>query len=172
MRNSYRFSDDGKSCIIFFLDGSSFIIDSSDFPAVSEHTWWKSKRGYPVMKTSRRSEEGQKTVTLHRFLMQPPPSCDVDHISGDKMDNRRCNLRICSHQQNMYNQKMRNTNTSGYYGVSLLKSVGRYEAYIHNCGKKIYLGLFSSAEEAACARDKAAYRLYGRFAKLNFPNSA
>ena len=172
MRNDYRFSEDGKSCMIFFIDGSSFIIDRSDFEAVSGHTWSKSKRGYPVMKTSRSSPEGQKTITLHRFLMQPPPNYDVDHISGDKMDNRRCNLRICSHQQNMYNQKMRNTNTSGYYGVSLIKSVGRYEAYIHHCGKKIYLGIFPTAEDAACARDRAAYRLFGKYAKLNFPDSA
>jgi hypothetical protein len=172
MRNKYEFSDDQKSCRIFFYDGSFFVIDSSDFSAVSAHTWWKGKRGYPVMKTSRKSPDGHKTIALHRFLLNPPTGFDVDHISNDKLDNRRCNLRVCTHQQNMFNQKKRCTNTSGYYGVSLLKSCGRYEAYINISGKKKYLGLYKTAEEAAEVRDREARRLYGKYAKLNFPDAA
>lgn len=121
------------------------------------------------MKTSRKSLEGQKTITLHRFLVTSPPEYDIDHISGDKMDNRRKNLRICSHQKNMFNQKLRSTNSSGYTGVSFSKSAGKFEAYIHYCGKKINLGLFATAKEGAIARDKAALQYFGEFAKLNFP---
>lgn len=172
MKNDFNISDDGKYYIIHFRNGGSFLVDASDFPLVSEHTWFKGKRGYPVMKTSRKSAGGMKTITLHRFLLKPNDGFDVDHISGNKMDNRRSNLRICTHQQNMFNQKIRNTNTSGYYGVSCMKSCGRYEAYIHHNGKKIYLGLYATAEEAAKVRDKEALRLFGKYAQLNFEDTA
>jgi len=99
--------------------------------------------------------------------MNPEDGNDVDHVSGNKMDNRRANLRVCSHQQNMFNQKMRNTNSTGYYGVSKMKNTGRYGAYIHYDGKKKYLGTYPTAEEASVARDRAAASLFGEFARLN-----
>ena len=167
MKNEYRATSNGNCYRIYFLDGSFFIIDATDFPAVSEFTWALGKRGYPVAHTSRRAEGGHRTFPLHRFLMNPEDGYDVDHISGNKLDNRRVNLRVCSHQENMFNQKMRCTNSTGYYGVSRMKSTGRYEAYIHCDGKKKYLGTYLTAEEAASARDQAAARLFGTFARLN-----
>lgn len=121
------------------------------------------KRGYPVTHIKR------KTCPLHRVLLDFPYGNDVDHISGDKLDNRRANLRVCTHRENMRNQKMRNTNTSGYMGVSYLRCAGKYEAYVHCDGKKHYLGLFASPREAALARDRAARTLFGQYARLNLP---
>ena len=167
MRNIYRLSDDGNCYEIYFLDGSFFLIDAADLPAVSRYTWCSGKRGYPIAHTSRRNNEGHKTIALHRYLLKPGPGYDIDHISGDKLDNRRANLRICTHQQNMFNQKMRRTNTSGFYGVSQVKNTGRYEAYIHYDGEKKHLGTYKTAEEAASVRDKAAVRFFGAFARLN-----
>lgn len=167
MRNAYKLSEDGTSYKIYFLDGSFFMIDANDFPEVSKFSWSAGKRGYPIMHTSRKSEGGHKTMPLHRLLLTPDAGFDVDHISGDKMDNRRSNLRVCTHQQNMFNQKLRNTNTSGYYGVSRVKSTGLYEAYVHLGGKKHYLGTYPTAEEAASVRDKAVEKLFGEFARLN-----
>ncbi len=167
MNNRYQLSDDRSCYRIFFLDGSFFIIDSADFSAVSEYTWFYGKRGYPTAHLSRRSKDGYRTIPLHRYLLHPEDGCDVDHISGDKLDNRRCNLRVCTHQENMFNQKLRSTNTTGYYGVSRMKSTGRFEAYIHHDGKKVYLGTYATAEEAAAVRDKAALQLFGPFARLN-----
>ena len=168
MKNKYRFCSDRNCYEIYFSDGFCFVIDPDDFPRVSEHSWSHGKRGYAVYHTSRRSPEGQKAIPLHRFLMRPPDNMDVDHISGDKLDNRKCNLRLCSHQQNMFNQKKRETNTSGFMGVSQ-HSCGRFEAYVHKNGKKHYLGLYDTAELAARARDRAAQELYGIYAKLNYP---
>ena len=172
MKNEYEFTDCGNCCRIYFLDGSFFTIDADDLPAVSKYTWALGKRGYPVAHTSRRSEKGHKTFSLHRFLMDPEEGYDVDHVSGDKLDNRRENLRVCSHQENMFNQKLRCTNTTGYYGVSRSKTTGRYEAYIHRDGKKKYLGTYLTAEEAADARDAAAGEMFGAFARLNYERKA
>ena len=167
MKNRYSFSEDGKTCSIYFINGEHFVIDACDFNLVSQFTWWLGKRGYPVAKTSRKSKEGHKSITVHSLLLRPVPGFDVDHISRDKMDNRRVNLRRCTHQQNMFNQRMKKTNTSGYSGVSRIKSCGKYEAYIHRDGKKHYLGLYETAQEAAKARDAAAKIMFGEFVRLN-----
>lgn len=106
---------------------------------------------------------------MHRLLFNFPVGFDIDHISGDKMDNRRANLRLCTHQQNMFNQKKRNTNTTGYMGVSYLKNAHAYEAYVHHHGKKHHFGLHEAPEEAALARDYGAKKLFGEYARLNFP---
>lgn len=169
MKNRYEFSDDGKTCRIYFNSGTSFIIDASDFTEVSQHNWFEERNGYPSYNTSRKSPEGRRRVTLHRFLMKPQVGVDIDHISGDRLDNRRCNLRVCSHQENMFNQKTRNTNSSGFNGVSFQKSAGKYAAYINQNEKKYHLGLFDTAEEAAAVRDKAAAKLYREFARFNLP---
>ena len=167
MNNRYRYIDGGKTCEVFFKDESSFLIDAEDLAKISEISWFKGKRGYPIGHTSRKLKDGHKTIPVHKKILALTESCDVDHISGNKMDNRKSNLRICTHQQNMFNQKMRSTNTSGFYGVSFHSSAGKYEAYIHVNGKKHYLGIYGSLKDAADARDRAAVRFFGKYAKLN-----
>ena len=54
MKNRYSFSEDGKTCSIYFINGEHFVIDACDFNLVSQFTWWLGKRGYPVAKTSRK----------------------------------------------------------------------------------------------------------------------
>ncbi len=156
-------SEDGLLVTGYTRKGEQFLFDIEDWPFVKTHTWYISKRGYVVTRIKR------KTVTMHRILLGDTTGFDVDHISGDRLDNRRGNLRLCTHQQNMFNQRKRSTNTSGYTGVSLMKNIKRYEAYIHFGGKKHNLGLFDNPLEAALARDGKAISLFGDFARLNFP---
>ena len=106
-----------------------------------------------------------KKVPVHKLILGNISELEVDHISGDKMDNRRQNLRVCTHQQNMFNQNKRKTN-NWYIGVCLHKC-GRYEAYINVGGVKKYLGLFDTATDAAKARDQAAMIWFGDYARLN-----
>ena len=149
-------------CTGITSQGVKFFYDPEDEELVRRHTWVLSKRGYIITSVNR------KKVCLHRMLIPADRGFDIDHINGDKLDNRRCNLRVCTHQQNTFNQKCRCTNTSGYMGVSKHKAANKYEAYINLSARKIYLGLYETAEEAARVRDRAALFYYGEFANLNF----
>ena len=101
-------------------------------------------------------------------MLYPGIKDEIDHINGDKLDNRRRNLRLCTHQQNAFNQKRRRTNTSGYIGVSYARGRGCFEAYIHHHGRKHHLGVFPDALLAARTRDCVARLLFGEYARLNF----
>jgi len=159
----YRLSDDGAYMIGTTRKGMDFLFSTEDYEIIKKYSWFVSKRGYITTNIKRTSRP------LHVILMGRKEGMDIDHISRDKMDNRRENLRFCTHQQNSFNQKKRCTNTSGYTGVSYLKNAKRYESYVHHNGEKHRLGLFHIAEEAAMARDKKANELFGEFAVLNFP---
>ena len=106
---------------------------------------------------------------MHRFIMKPKSNEYVDHINGDKLDNRKENLRICTKKENQRNQKVRKDNTSGYKGVALM--AGKYwRAYITSGGsRQKHLGNFKTKEEAARAYDEKAKEYFGEFARLNFP---
>jgi len=86
------------------------------------------------------------------------PQGSIDHINGDKTDNRIKNLRDVSHQENMTNLKRSSNNTSGFKGVSHTKE-GNWRAYITNKGKRKVLGTFKTKEEAAKVRKAAEVEL-------------
>jgi len=99
--------------------------------------------------------------------MNAVPGLEVDHINGNTLDCRRLNLRLCTHKQNLANQKKQSGRSSQFKGVSFSKSRGKWEAYIKTDGKKKHLGRFDTEEAAAYAYDLEAFRLFGWFAKLN-----
>jgi len=122
-----------------------------------------------------RDENGkQKTISLHRFIMDAPKGKVVDHINGDGRDNRKENLRICTQAENRRNCNTPPRATSGYRGVTCYhtnrSSTKNYRVLIQVRSKTISGGMFFTAEEAAVAYDKLAKELHGEFATLNFPD--
>ena len=98
--------------------------------------------------------------------MNPPKNMVIDHINGDKLDNRRSNLRICTKQQNVCNNDTHKDVRKGKYkGYSL--SRGKYAARIKVKGKLIYLGGYDTEEAAALAYNAAAIKHFGEYAKIN-----
>jgi hypothetical protein len=114
----------------------------------------------------------RRNVYLHHFIIgDPPPGMVVDHINGDRLDNRRANLRFCTLAQNKQNSRPYRGGTSRYKGVSWKrtgKGTGKWLARIRVDGKDIHLGFHKEEEEAAKAYDTAAIRYYGEFARTNF----
>lgn len=88
------------------------------------------------------------------------PADEVDHINGDRQDNRICNLRVVTKQENMRNQKRRYDNRSGVTGVDFREKTGSWRARIRAGGKLKALGHFDTWEAAVAAR-KAAERQFG-----------
>lgn len=96
------------------------------------------------------------------YYNEDPPRY-IDHINMNKSDNRIENLRAATNAENMQNSKARRSNKTGFKGVFLIKTSGRYMANICANKKQIYLGTFSTAEEAHAAYCFAAERLHGQF---------
>lgn len=137
------------------------IIDINDYSTISKYNWYLNNHGYPV--TSKVGSGGHKLL-IHKLIMTD--NREVDHINGDKLDNRRSNLRYVTHQQNIWNTPMPKRNTSGYKGVSWHKESSRFHAYIGYMGKRENIGYFLSLEEAVNARMTRESELYGEYARV------
>jgi len=100
------------------------------------------------------------------------PANDIDHINGDKSDNRWANLRACTRAENLCNtHKLRSNNTSGFTGVAATPN-GKWVAQAKLRGGYTYLGRYKTKAEAAAAYDKAVLADRGEFATLNFPQES
>lgn len=104
---------------------------------------------------------------LHRRIAEAQPGQEVDHINGNPLDNRRCNLRVCSHMENVKNRGPSRNNTSGFKGVYYDARRGTFRADIRADRKKYSLGSFATAVEAAEAYNAAALKYHRDFARLN-----
>ncbi|HCC05019.1 TPA: Fis family transcriptional regulator [Patescibacteria group bacterium] len=110
----------------------------------------------------------QKRTSMHLQIMNTPKGMQTDHINGHGLDNRRCNLRICTTKENQWNTKKQCNNTSGFKGVSLDKSAKKekWRAFINVSGKSINLGYHNTAEEAYKAYCEACVKYHGEFANF------
>jgi|GEM_PF-1927513 len=143
-------------------DGVHLLVDSH-LKQLDEYLWCIDSLGYANSKKGR----------AHTLIMgKQPKGFVIDHINGNKLDNRRSNLRICTHRQNMQNQQVQSRSSTGYKGVWLDKRARTkpYQAMIKHIGERFYLGTYKTPEDAAKAYDKAAKELWGEYAYLNFPD--
>lgn len=153
---------------IELTQGKFTIVDEADYAELNKFNWHYAG-GY-ARRNMRLPNGKRKIVFLHRELMQTPEGYETDHINGDRLDNRRENLRIVTKNQNQRNTKPRK-GTSEYKGVSYYKSkrhkTGYWVARIQVDGKVKRLGYFKTEKEAAIAYNKAAKAHYGEYARLN-----
>jgi hypothetical protein len=139
------------------------LVDDENFDYLNQWKWYYS--GRYVM---RRDNKLFKTVYMHRVIMETPDGMDTDHINGNRLDNRKDNLRICNNTQNAQNANIRKDNKSGYKGVCFVNRDKKWSARIQKQKIRVSLGNFNTPEDAAKMYDEAAKELHGEFAKLNF----
>jgi hypothetical protein len=89
----------------------------------------------------------------------------VAHRDGDPFNNRWRNLRLSSHSNNVANQSRKQSNTSGFKGVTLDRRRGTWMAQIKKDGRQYWLGRFATPEEAHAAYVAKARELFGEFAR-------
>jgi hypothetical protein len=162
---------------IVLTKGKITIVDDKVFAELDQHNWHvhSNRTIFYAQRSSKRTLGKHHPIRMHRVIMEihlgrPLKSKEhIDHINNDGLDNRLCNLRVCTNQQNLMNRGKNKNNTSGYKGVSWFKRAEKWTAQIWYDGESIHLGYFVSKEDAARAYDKKAKELYGEFAVLYFP---
>ena len=112
-----------------------------------------------------------KYLFAHRVVWEMhygeiPEGMLIDHINGDRSDNRIDNLRLCTTRQNAYNRGKTAANKSGFKGVCWHKQKAKWVAQITIDGKNKFLGFFTDPEEAYIAYCEVALTRYGEFARL------
>lgn len=150
--------------IIPLSKGKHAIVDDADFEYLSQWKWMCSSTGYAV----RHRTINKKTITIrmHRELIDVPDGMFADHVNGNRLDNRRANLRVCTHAQNQHNYRS-TKNMWGYKGVAARIKGKSWHARIKVNGKTVHLGHFDSIIAAARAYNDAALHYFGEFACLN-----
>jgi len=143
------------------------IVDVEDYERINKHKW-SADNQHGHWYAIRRNKEN-KSVYMHREILQVPKGKETDHKNHFGLDNRKSNIRICTRQQNSRNRKKGKRKTSSRYkGVGWHKASQKWEVRIGQSYQRIALGLFDSEIEAAKIYDEAAKRLYGKFASINF----
>lgn len=97
------------------------------------------------------------------FTHSDPLDLYIDHINGDRSDNRIVNLRLATHSQNNHNMGIPDRNTSGFKGVSFSNSKGLWEAKVKKNGKTYHFGRHKTKELASVAAMKGRAILHGEF---------
>lgn len=137
------------------------IIDDEDAVRLALHTWYKYPSCHYVTACI-----NNKTTSIHRFIMGAAEGQSIDHINGNRLDNRKVNLRICSHAANMKNRKPNKNGKSAYKGVIILPN-GKYRAKIDSDSKRFELGVYPTERDAVIAYNAASKILHGEFAYMN-----
>jgi len=156
--------------LIPLTQGKSAIIDDEDWPLIANCKWCVGfvgpNRTYPVAMTKIKNSGGiWSTTTMHRVIMRAQFGEMIDHRNRNRLDNRRYNLRRCTHQGNRANSPA--TGKSGLKGVRRSENGERWLAQIHANGKQMQLGTFRTAKQAARAYDRMALKYFGEFARIN-----
>ncbi len=137
------------------------MVDDTDYKYLNSFSWQVSKENTVVARINKR------TILMSRLIMNAPENLEVDHISGNRLDNQRSNLRLATSSQNKMNRGPRKDNKCGYKGVSWHKQNKKWTSRIMANGKYQHLGLFDNILDAVEAYNSAAKKYFKEFAWTN-----
>lgn len=150
--NTYNLS--GEYGIGYTSKKEEFYFDLKDYDKIKNYYWNINKEGYVV------TTGGTK---MHQILFNRSNNFEVDHKNHIKNDNRKENLRCCTHQENMMNKQIYKNNTSGVTGVTWKESLDKWNVRIQVNNKRIHLGYFSDFDEAVKVRKQAEIQYFGEY---------
>lgn len=157
----------GQKIISLTNSDKIVIVDEEDFEHLSQWNW-------QFFKSSGHAGRCQwingksKTFLLHREINKTPDHLFTDHVNGDKLDNRKKNLRNCNKSQNGMNRpKQKGVYSSIYKGVTWCKTMNKWKARVKANRKYYSLGYHETQEKAALEYNTYAYIYHGEFARFN-----
>ena len=149
---------------ISLTQGKTALVDDDKFHEIGQYKWFCSQ-GYACR--MERRDGKRRVVHMHHYILSKRRGYDIDHINGDRSDNRRANLRYATRSQNNANRHVPIVASSRFKGVCWRPIPKRWKAYIKKDGRQIHLGYFGTQEEAARAYNDAALHYFGEYASLN-----
>lgn len=158
---------------IILFKGQIAMVDDEDYEVVSKLKWGLMAGGYA--RSVFYINGKQKTILMHRLIMNAPPGSLIDHKDMNPLNNVKSNLRFADRALNSMNRgKQSGVYSSKYKGTYKRHGVWKYKkpwiSQISFNNKSICLGIFELEIEAAKAYDRAAIKYFGEFARLNFPD--
>lgn len=153
--NTYDLS--GECGIGYTEDGREFYFDLEDYNLIKDYYWNVDTVNYVKTVTS------GKRIKMHRLIMDAKEDEFVDHIFHVKNDNRKSQLRVVTHAENMMNKKAYKNNTSGHKGVYRSKNGEKWIVTISIDKKQREMGRFDSLEEAIKVRKELEIKYYGEY---------
>lgn len=160
----FSFSEDGHTAYGELPNGTVFMIDADMVINIKSVNFYLG---------ARQKGCGQKYIIdsngryLHDYLFEHRNGYEIDHINLDTFDNRRCNIRYCTHQQNQINQPLQKNNTSGVCGVSYYSPRNKFRARIKIGQHDIHLGYYCTFLEAVQARNVGMKCMFGEYGRYN-----
>lgn len=138
------------------------MVDNEDYELLKKFKWHLQSGGYA------RSCNKGNAVYMHRLVLglSKDSKSLADHINGNKLDNRRCNLRISDRTGNARNCSISKNNKCGYKGVSEIVGRNRWQANIVVNREQIYLGCFKTPQDASEAYKVASLKYHGEFSRV------
>ncbi len=157
---------------IKLTQGQFALVDDADYIELSQYKWHVHKDLIGKLyarRTSIKKKGKHFEISMARQILglEKGDPREADHVDHNTLDNRRDNLRVCTHQQNSSNRKVRSNTSSQYKGVCWHRLAKKWMVGIMVNGESKYLGLYESETEAALVYNKAAKKYHGVFACVN-----
>jgi hypothetical protein len=153
----------GEECVFIPLPDGSFGIADIEWAEFLERENCQISNGY--MEINKSKVNPNRPRKFHRIVCSASDGLQVDHINGNKLDNRKSNLRVVTSMQNSWNlHKVSRLNKSGKTGVSWHNKSNQWRSRIVINRKRIELGLYSNLENAIKVRREAELLYYGDYA--------